>query len=226
VINEPDKLFGGGHYLQHNCGFLKATDTCYEDPKHRSYKELLGKAVEPAIAIAPDGASVEVYPTKGLSECIRTAGHKFLDAKKKEKQEDKAEEELENAINRELLGDMLKLVESDKHEKAFLITLLGAQLESRSLSRVCKRRGEPDVEIDESWYKDQSTAQLRSYLLELALLDYDGEYHDATTAAEEFGIKVNVVKNRVETRLKAEANADAKSPAPTKSTPTPKGKKK
>lgn len=226
VINEPEKHFyEHSDSLRHGTPFFSASDTCYEDPKRRSYKELLGKTIPPAIAISPNGRNVEVYTNKGLSEALKSAGHKFLEKKKEDKQKIARETELENAVNRELLGDMLKLVESDKHEKAFLIVLLSSQLESRSLSRVFKRRGEPDVVTDEKWYKDQSIESLRSYLLELSLLDYDGEFQDATEAAEEFGIKIPVVKSRVETRLKAEANAKPAPPSG-KSTATPKGKRK
>jgi ParB-like chromosome segregation protein Spo0J len=217
---KPTELFNdyggpaGNVYLRHGAGYTKATDTCYEDPKRRSYKELISPHIKPLVAFDPHGRAVELYPEKGMAETIRAAGHKFLDEKKEKKKEDNSKQLLENAVNRELLADMLKMVESDNgvHHHALLVVLLSKSLEHRSMDRVFKRRGEPVIETEESWYASLSAVQLRSYLLELALLDYDGEFHDAPDAAAEFGVKDHIIRNRVETLIKAENNAAAAKP--------------
>jgi hypothetical protein len=219
LTEKPAELFhenwnsGGKGTLKHGAGYIQASETCWEDPKHRSYKELLGKKVEPVVAFDQGGHPHELYPGKGMAEMLRTAGHEFREDKKAEKKKAKAQEDLGRLVNQELLKDMLHLVEQDKFEKAFLTCLLRDR-EGRSfiLEKVFKLRGEPEYDTDDpKWWQGLTVKQLRSYLLETTLRagDYDNSLDDAELWADDFGIKKHLVKDRVQVRLKAEAKAAA-----------------
>jgi ParB-like chromosome segregation protein Spo0J len=219
VVEDSKNVFPyGDSYIAHNCGYVKASDTCHDDPRGRSYKELLAKHALPAIAFTKDGQAVEVYPSKGLNDCIRGAGHKFLEEKKEKRKEELAEEKLEKAVSLEIAKDILRVVESeDEPEKATDATLrylLAEKLEDYSTSmrmkRVFARRGEPEVETDELWLEKLTPAAVRGYLVELQLMGYDGDFGAATEVAPMFEVQAHIVRDRVKVRIAAEANADAK----------------
>ena len=63
-------------------GYRRLDATCTEDPKRRTYRQLLKKAKD-AVVVAPgkDGEVLELVPAKGLAAVLRKAGHDFRAAK-------------------------------------------------------------------------------------------------------------------------------------------------
>lgn len=72
-------------------GYMGATHvrldhTCHEDPKHRTYRELLAETDAPKILVrAPNGEAVEVIKAPDARKALATAGHKFAQHTKREK---------------------------------------------------------------------------------------------------------------------------------------------
>jgi ParB/RepB/Spo0J family partition protein len=64
--------------------FVDLEDTCFADPKKRSYEELLGRAEKLKTVFAlKDGRVRRLYPAKAIKEALAAAGHAFAKEKKK-----------------------------------------------------------------------------------------------------------------------------------------------
>jgi ParB/RepB/Spo0J family partition protein len=65
--------------LQHNSGFVDLDQSCYEDPKQRAYRRLLGKHAKEAVVLArdPSGGIHELVPQKEVKKLLKAAGHDF-----------------------------------------------------------------------------------------------------------------------------------------------------
>ena len=62
----------GAHNLQ---GYVRPSDRCYDDPRQRTYRELLGKRAEPAILVVPgSGDLVEVLEKKLIAPLLKERG--------------------------------------------------------------------------------------------------------------------------------------------------------
>lgn len=77
-------------------GFVKPTEVCYEDPQHRTWEKLLGKACPEAVLVAHPseaGKFVELIPEAAAVEAAQKKGFKFF----QEAAEEKAAREAEDA---------------------------------------------------------------------------------------------------------------------------------
>ena len=62
----------GEHHLQ---GYVRPTDRCFADPKQRTFKQLVGKAVAPALLELPDsGELVEVIAEADVTPVLKERG--------------------------------------------------------------------------------------------------------------------------------------------------------
>lgn len=73
---EAKRLFPYGGNLAYNSGYLDFAEECYDDPRHRSYKQLLSDGIKPVLAFDEDGKvhklvkktdAVELLKEKGIS---------------------------------------------------------------------------------------------------------------------------------------------------------------
>lgn len=63
-------------------GFVSLDDVCYEDPKHRTFRKLLGKYPDFTLGVNPHtGKLHELLPARAVPKALKEAGHDF----KKEK---------------------------------------------------------------------------------------------------------------------------------------------
>jgi ParB/RepB/Spo0J family partition protein len=61
---------------RYGSAFVNPDDNCWDDPKHRTYKQLIGKAApEPTILVDKNGATQERWPAKAVAEALKAAGH-------------------------------------------------------------------------------------------------------------------------------------------------------
>jgi len=62
----------GAHHLE---GYVRPTDRCHDDPKQRTYQELLGKSAEAAVLVVPDtGDIVEVLEKTRIAPLLKERG--------------------------------------------------------------------------------------------------------------------------------------------------------
>lgn len=210
VLENTEKIFPyNDAYLGHGCGYVKASEVVEDDPKKRTYRELLEKKLEPAVALTKTGVPVELFPLKGLQDALRGAGHTFMDEKRKDAAKAKAEAEFERLVNLELMTDALRMAEEPGNEEAFLRAMVDQATQRFGImKRVFARRGEPEIETDESWVDSLTVPQMRSYLLEIAYTGFDGDFPEAAGVAGHFKISAVVVRDRVHVRTQAHAKAD------------------
>jgi len=71
--------YSGGH-VQRGSGFVDLKDKCYDDPKKRTYRELLGDAVTPVAAFDPDGT---LHKLAKVEEAVKilTERHKIKETR-------------------------------------------------------------------------------------------------------------------------------------------------
>lgn len=77
---EAKKVFSGYNGgLGHSAPYCRLEDRCSQDPKYRTYKQLLGKDADAIVVLAtsPKGETVELLPKKGLATILRERGHDF-----------------------------------------------------------------------------------------------------------------------------------------------------
>jgi hypothetical protein len=76
---ETKKIFPfQSDHISHEAGVVDLSSECYDDPKHRTYRQLLGKDVAPsAVVKAPSGRAVEVLEAGAVKKLLKEAGHAF-----------------------------------------------------------------------------------------------------------------------------------------------------
>lgn len=63
--------------LEYGSNYVKLDEQCHEDPKYRTYKQLLGKKAETVLAVSGDGVLRELVPKNELNRQLKAAGHDF-----------------------------------------------------------------------------------------------------------------------------------------------------
>jgi ParB/RepB/Spo0J family partition protein len=101
--NELKRAFPFGASDQVGKEFIDLERTCAEDPKHRAYEELLGRAEKLRTVFAlKNGRVRKLYPAKDMKAALIVAGHAF--AKDKRKKEASGNAAKRSTANLETIG--------------------------------------------------------------------------------------------------------------------------
>jgi len=103
--------------LKHASGYAKLGDTCYDDPKYRSYKQILGKDAPTTVMRTPGGKVVEVVAIADVRKALKEKGVKVANtrtssnpqvaaAERKRRSELKYRQALYEAVREKLSGDI------------------------------------------------------------------------------------------------------------------------
>lgn len=209
-----DKIFqvSGGHcHMLYNAPWVKASDICYDDPKQRTYKQLLGEGAVWS-AVNPLGQVVELVAKDGLKSNLKKAGHDSSHKPSRAEAKDMAKQRLEAAVTAELRKEVLTLLAEDWHRQELELwrALVEERLDNGELtSAMLEEHGAKDVDLND-WMCSLKVEQLGALLVDGAMFAY-GQLRaaDVKRFTGALGINEAVIRNRVETRVKAEANADA-----------------
>lgn len=208
--------------INRDAGYVKASETCSDDPKLRPYKALLGKSARGLITLAraPNGETVELLPRSGLRGHLREAGHDFWKddgkpngTKKKGPtfRETNEAAERERRVQRAVIAELVAKVEATAFDKK-LLALLVDQLCAEGIDdEVLERRfpnaaGDPMRELDK-WLEKAGEAQLRGLLFEAL---FGGTWVDAGAlkkACEHLKVDQKEVRAKVKEAEKLEAKA-------------------
>jgi len=197
---------------------------CYEDKKHRTYRQLLKKAAKPdAVARNPhNGTSVELIAKKGLTAKLKSAGHDFKaerasagdDSWKKRQEAERRTKLVRERAAASAMGQVVAAVEKGKADKSYFRLLVDHERDmANDDGGAFERRG---LKLDDNKavaeYVDGLTeAQLRGLLLELVIggpVGWSGTYDKAFLAVcTHHGVDLKPLEAEARTALKAELKA-------------------
>jgi ParB/RepB/Spo0J family partition protein len=244
---EVEKIFPyGGSSLSHSAPFVRLADTCYDDPKKRTYKQLLGPKAKEAVVLArdPSGGVHELVRKTTAQELLRQAGGelakeiasrsrrdtiaKAADRKRREEQ----------ARRTKLTAATIAAVVEEAGKGGTAVTiagwkLLGALAVRRAShdagSRACAARGlkvdaksRPEALLSKQ-LAGMGPTHVPGFVLELLLSEF--AYHSYTDkpdrhleeAAKVYGVDVAKLRKELAAAEKVkQATAAAKAPAPKK----------
>lgn len=240
-----DKWSGGD---LKKAGFTDLNATCYEDSKHRTYKQLLKDTKPTAIVRHPhSGTVVELIEAKGLTKLLKAAGHDFSKKSsggggggrtssaasswhKKQEAERRAKDRKKKVVAA-ALAQMAPAIEKGAADKAYLRLLVDAQLDENlyRLQEVFRRRDQKDRNPKKlaAYVAGLTEGQLRALLLEMAIGDGIKGYGNAYGSAFLGACKVfKVDVKKLEAAELAKDKAAAKPAKGKKAAPAKKGGKK
>jgi ParB/RepB/Spo0J family partition protein len=165
----------------HGSGFVDLDQRCYDDPKSRTYRKLLGRKSLPPLVLARDlaGGIHELLPKKELGKALKAAGVELHKEHAPASPEERAEQERqrEEAKRRKETEDvrerawpriaaaLVAAVEKREPDKGFWLTMARSTLDYDSEEATLNRR---DVESVEALPLDKmSEGQLRALAFEL-----------------------------------------------------------
>jgi ParB/RepB/Spo0J family partition protein len=206
-------------------------DPCHEDPKNRTWRELLGTTAADALILArdPRGNVRELVPAARAAALLKKAGHEFKErgstssssastkANAAKEAAAKAKRELENAIAAEVSARIAAAAEK-KTDAAFWRVVAQAFMDDGFVySRRLGKKGTTFVDhgTRDKYLANLDEKQLRGVVAELVYqVDFlNGEEKDATIAK---WAGVDPKKVEAEVRAKLEPAAAERKPAPAK----------
>ncbi len=211
----------GNDRPDHGSGYVRLDDVCHDDPKGRTYKELLGKlkTAKIAVAKAPTGKAVELVPTDGLKAQLREAGHKFAEPKKKDPQparNDDPHEGTDRAFKDGLIAAIVAAVEKKEPTADQWRTLLEVMLyDSIGHDRlVAERRGLGQVGLHAEddvvgLAAKMNAEQLRGLYVEATACHIGGYENFVAPELERLCKAFGIDKVKVKAAVKAAAKAAA-----------------
>jgi ParB/RepB/Spo0J family partition protein len=212
VIEKPSavkKIFPHQHASAQG-EYVDLAATCYDDPKHRTYRQLLGKDAATAIVKSPQGAPVELVPKGDVKKKLKEAGHNFPSdrtpsAKKKPKADPKKklEQEVEEAVRPRIIGALVERVEKQKPGPE-LWRALATRAAWLCEQEVLERRGVKSSAA-EAYVKKLTEAQCRGFVFEV-LMPIEPEESELQALCKTFGVDAKA--------LKAAARAELEAPKP------------
>lgn len=192
--------------------YAKLKDKCDEDPKHRTWAQLLGKGADGLKKVlAMDGdKSVECYAVADLKEAVKKAGHTFMEArikqdakqKAEEKIADKVEEGVKEKVYAELIGAALSAGNEECRE--ILRTFLGddcARYNTLPAIRVFKDCDENNFDAK---IRKATFPELMACLV-IVMADNDGDYEESL--CKTFDIDKKSIEKVVRKEIEEEAKA-------------------
>lgn len=227
----------------HGGGFVRLDEKCWQDPKQRTYKKLLGKhAPPPAIGVRKDGTVFEVLREKEAAKALEAAGHDF--AKRVQRQaaassssssyeeKRKREQAIKRAATKAAITAVVEAAERTKPDAKFWRMLAYAAVDLAwhdTAVDVVKRRelevpkGERPEEVLDALVEKLNCEQQRALIIEMvvtkgAYFSYQSGHTDRfEDALDLYGLSYK--------DFEAQAKASAKEAAAAKKAKKPKGKK-
>lgn len=208
--------------------FTELDAQCFEDPKSRTYRVLLGDHARNAVVLArdPKGNTRELLPAREVPALLKAAGHAFKtrssssssssSSRSSAERKPDPKRQLEDAVTAEVAARIAAAGEKKKPDSAFWRLLVGAAVEDGfSFSR--RLGAKPGHYVEHSkrdkYVAKLGEAQLRGLVLELAFeSDYSCGREQKSPAAAWAGVDWKKVEAEVKAKLEA-AEAAAKPPA-------------
>ena len=204
--DECKKVFPSEYSHSPSGGYVALNDKASEDPKHRSWKSLVGKDVKPVLARMPSGKVVELLPSAEAKRQARKAGNLQPDpadakpSKGKNKstpaQKKRSEEAQQKAARRaEIIAQIVSTAETVTNApEAFFRWLVGRELEmcARVDKELARRRGCPEG-IDELDWIERELPEMpghkaRGLFIEIILAE--GYRAELDELADVYGVEV------------------------------------
>jgi len=140
-----------GERASYSSEYVRPTEKCCDDPRHRTYKQLLGKAGPDPVIVVRGEAVEECLPRKAVLQCLKASGHDFIDEGELEVAEpvirvepSKLEVKAQRAATAATIASLVGAAEAQAPTEAFWRLLAHAVLElawSETWADVAKRRG-------------------------------------------------------------------------------------
>jgi ParB/RepB/Spo0J family partition protein len=239
--NELKRAFPFGESDQAGREFIDLERTCAEDPKHRTYEQLLGRAEKLRTVFALKNSRVrKLYPAKDMKAALIAAGHAFAKDKRKKEVADSAAKRgtanLEHigreAVSRELAAKLrtVKLAPSGWIDLLLRIALVH---QAWKLENVIRRHGFDGTPEEFAKNRERITSELtgamkegerRAFLVDLLAGDWaltagkaEGEIykHLLKLAGVDYARVANAAID-AEKRRAAESKSTAKPPSAAK----------
>jgi ParB/RepB/Spo0J family partition protein len=200
-------------------GYVRLDAACYEDPKRRNYRQLLGKAAAEAVLLEKPGAPgefVEVLPEDQVAQALKEKGYDFT-TKADEKREN-AKAEFERQVEQlsrvrtylALREQIAKKGLGPEDLRAMIVKALGYEQLSDELLALWGAKPSEDSDADlEQLVKKAPNEQLVPMLLDAIFPEptyYDNGWEDL---AKLRGIDVKAIQREVKAELKAKAKEAA-----------------
>lgn len=213
-------------YGEHSfaAGFTKLDEKCWEDPKHRTYKQILGKEAEPVLVQLPKGGLVELVQKNDAIRKLKAdgvikpqaSGQIGASKKKADASKKKAEKIDKDFAERLFLAIHAKAPKKVPH--ALLVKVVDHELDAIGMTELLQKAWAMK-DFSPKGLAKLNEGQLHQLLFEIGLLDeidiYGASGPSLLKAAKDLGIDVK--------EIRGELAAAAKSDKPAKKT---KGKKK
>lgn len=233
---EAAKVFPyGNNQVAPDSGYASIDDTCPEDPKRRSYKQLLGKKAHVTVARSPaTGDVITLVERKDMKAQLKEAGHEFkpptLSTMKGGSQRgaggadlaakrERERQERRQAVIKAVMGAVIASATGTTAFWRLLLRVLVSQGFSDAAAQVVKRRGWKaekggrgiDAILDKIDSLDSGEAARLVLELVLSRGAYfqfsDGIDKHLLEAAKVFGVNVKKVKGQIEKEHAAAAKA-------------------
>lgn len=224
---KANQVFDQYGYLRRDAGLTDLDAQNYDDPKSRTYRQLLKKA-KPATILArdPKGKERELVDNKELGKALKEAGFKSpareapsrsSSSSSASSKKAKEERELREQINQRAIGEAVRAVES-KQPKGDFWTSLAVRFAARAdgSSEIAVRRGlKKDDRVSdhdaskaiEKQIPSMTMDQIRGLLFELSIPPYSGDAELKKILAE-VGVDVAAVAKTVKAERKADASGE------------------
>lgn len=212
-------------------GFVELTQHCYDDPKVRTYQQLLGKDAPVVLARDPDGRLRELVDEKDLKKALANAGHNFAAERRQASTSTRSpsekaraqKEALEQRVSAEtrrramaaVVAEAEHIVNNDTELLAALIEAAISEVWSETMTKVCDRRGIEGKRGDRlgelrKRMETMSHLELAGLLVEV-LLTRSSSHHMSTGGEFETVCKILKVDRKViEKEIRTELAGGAK----------------
>jgi len=239
--SKAKELFYGDGRLAYGTPFVSLDDKCHDDPRSRTYRELLKKVDKVPTVLARDQQRQphELVDRKVLPKLLEQAGHKFggkgiqqSDAYKAEERKRREEDQRRRTGNAAVIAAVIDKATASTDEVRFLRLVLKNLLKFSvhdSLTDAIKRRGlavkgTRAEELVRPKIDGMGAAELRGWILEITTLHAGFKYSGSSLGevAKAYGIDAKTVAAsavKAEREAKADKGKGGKAKAPAKPAP-------
>lgn len=213
--------------LSYGSKLVRLSDTCYDDPKRRTVKQLLKGEEFDSVFAASGGHVIELAPRAAVAKVLKASGVRSSAAPTRQKSAEEKRRALRAKAIDATVEDLVVKAEALKDEKRFLRFVVEDLFAGHSepVKHVSKRRG---WDLGRSYYHRRvppvvakaldamTSAQLRGLAVELIALDYANPGYEAsyghgwTAACKLLGIDMRKAEARVSAAEKAKAKVKPK----------------
>jgi ParB/RepB/Spo0J family partition protein len=182
---EAKEIFDGySHRPRYGAGYVDLDEACDRDPKHRTYRRLLGKMAETAVVLARDqqGTPHQLLPRKDVGKLLKAKGHDFKadredlgpspDAQwRKQREKERRKRELDEKVAKRVGELFLQRLTTKEPDRAFWIELVERSADFAADGVFERRLGKEkwnDKDLAAA-ITEMSLAELRAFALYAAL---------------------------------------------------------